>query len=103
MPELKEYVSEKQKVFWQEKEIPDGRKIVISEEAADAWVGAHYGITDVQRAPQARPSSIPKSLHDKIKRHSIFEESKPLSYYQYNISPTKFNQITYPKDMKVVQ
>ena len=62
-------MSPKQKIFWQDKVISPGRKLVVTEENLDAWIAAHYGISSLDKIPLVRPQNMPKPVYDKLKKH----------------------------------
>ena len=47
--------------------IPEGRKVVMSEEVLDSWLAAHYGITP-DNVPTKQPQGVPKHLFERFKK-----------------------------------
>ena len=47
----------KYKFFGNEKPIPDGRKLLVTEEAMGSWLASHWGLT-IDTAPAKRHPEI---------------------------------------------
>jgi len=68
-PGLKELLTKEKKYFGKDKQIPEGRKLVMTEPVLDTYLAAHYGIDSLDKVPIVKPEKMPKHIHDKLKQH----------------------------------
>ena len=54
-------------LFFKEPAVSENKKILVTEEEHDKWLGAHYGLT-ADNVPLLKPNHIPKGIYDRLKK-----------------------------------
>lgn len=53
--------------FGHEKPIPDGKKLIVTEEVMDNWIAAHWGFT-LENVPVGKPSKMDAATHARLRK-----------------------------------
>ena len=56
------------------KMIPEGRKVVMTDQVIDTWLAAHYGI-DPDHMPRKQPQSVPRHLFERFKKLRVLSHN----------------------------
>lgn len=56
--------------FGHEKEIPAGKKLVVTEEVMDNWIASHWGMS-LENIPVAKPAKMDFYTHGKLRKQTM--------------------------------